>query len=194
MCGICGVRGQQVDEPLLRRMTGAMVHRGPDDEGRYLVVGDAAGLTKPTTGGGIYYSLLSAELAASVACQALQAGDYSADFLSHYERAWRTQLGSELKWGSWFRRYAERLTDAQIDEAFRIAALEPLDRLIRERATFNWHGELIQALVRNGQVRSFVLRVLLSRSLQFVKRGDAQAALTFPDVLSEERPEGSFSA
>src|SRR5206468_10016483 len=31
---------------------------------RLLVVGDAAGLVKPTTGGGIYYSLLSASLAA----------------------------------------------------------------------------------------------------------------------------------
>ena len=34
---------------------------------RVLVIGDAAGLTKPTTGGGIYYSLLSAELAAAAA-------------------------------------------------------------------------------------------------------------------------------
>ena len=33
---------------------------------RLLVVGDAAGLVKPTTGGGIYYSLLSAGLAADV--------------------------------------------------------------------------------------------------------------------------------
>src|SRR5258705_5451185 len=34
---------------------------------RLLVVGDAAGLVKPTTGGGIHYSILSAGLAAEVA-------------------------------------------------------------------------------------------------------------------------------
>ena len=37
---------------------------------RVLAVGDAAGLVKPTTGGGIYYSVLSAELAAGTAVHA----------------------------------------------------------------------------------------------------------------------------
>ncbi len=41
MCGICGVVGH-IDEPLLRRMTRTMVHRGPDDEGLYL--GEGVGL------------------------------------------------------------------------------------------------------------------------------------------------------
>lgn len=39
MCGICGkinLEGSPVDEPLLRRMTSALTHRGPDDEGVYL--------------------------------------------------------------------------------------------------------------------------------------------------------------
>ena len=38
---------------------------------RVLVVGDAAGLVKPTTGGGIYYALTSASIAADVAATAL---------------------------------------------------------------------------------------------------------------------------
>ena len=39
MCGIAGVlnaRGISVPPDLLRRMTDAIAHRGPDDEGRYL--------------------------------------------------------------------------------------------------------------------------------------------------------------
>lgn len=39
---------------------------------RLLVIGDAAGLVKPTTGGGIYYSLMSAKLATEVLIPALQ--------------------------------------------------------------------------------------------------------------------------
>src|SRR5512139_4078607 len=35
MCGICGSCGI-VDRDLLSRMCGAMVHRGPDDEGHYV--------------------------------------------------------------------------------------------------------------------------------------------------------------
>jgi len=58
---------------------------------RLLVVGDAAGLTKPTTAGGIYYSLLSAELAASTAQRATEGQEYSAKFLSQYQRAWKAR-------------------------------------------------------------------------------------------------------
>ena len=39
---------------------------------RLLVVGDAAGIVKPTTGGGIYYSLMSAAMAADVGSHALK--------------------------------------------------------------------------------------------------------------------------
>ena len=39
---------------------------------RLLAVGDAAGLVKPTTGGGIYYSVLSGSLAADVGSRALR--------------------------------------------------------------------------------------------------------------------------
>lgn len=126
--------------------------------------------------------MLSAELAASTAQRALELQAYSAEFLSQYQRAWKAQLGSELRWGSWFRWHVERLTDAQIGEAFQLAASEPLDRLIRERATFNWHAGLIQALARDGRVRNFLLRVLLCRGFQFMKRGAAlTAALPSPD-------------
>lgn len=136
---------------------------------RVLVIGDAAGLTKPTTGGGIYYSLLSAELAASVGQQALTQREYSAELLSRYQRGWETRLGSEMRWGKWFRRYAEYLSDAQIDEAFQLAMLAPLNQLIREKAVFNWHAGLIKVLARNRQIRNFLLRVLLHRS--YKRRG-----------------------
>src|SRR5215471_5388117 len=40
MCGICGqfnfVRNEPVDPVTIRRMTGTIVHRGPDDEGHFI--------------------------------------------------------------------------------------------------------------------------------------------------------------
>ena len=45
---------------------------------RVLAVGDAAGLVKPTTGGGIYYSVVSGEIAAEVLASRLATGDLSA--------------------------------------------------------------------------------------------------------------------
>ena len=60
---------------------------------RLVVVGDTAGLVKPTTGGGIYYGLLSADMAADTLHRALKANDLSAKSLASYEREWKNRLG-----------------------------------------------------------------------------------------------------
>lgn len=157
---------------------------------RTLVVGDAAGLTKPTTGGGIFYSLLSAELAAATAQQALVREDYSEELLSGYERAWKEQCGQELRLGRWFRRYAERLTDSQIDAAFQLATLPAVDRLIRERAAFNSHGGLILALARSPHVRNFLLRFFFTSGSVYLRRlvgrQPTEKATTQPSVGTDE--------
>jgi digeranylgeranylglycerophospholipid reductase len=162
---------------------------------RTLVVGDAAGLTKPTTGGGIFYSLLSAEIAAATAQQALVREDYSEELLSGYERAWKEQCGHELRLGRWFRRYAERLTDSQIDAAFQLATLPAVDRLIRERAAFNSHGGLILALARSPHVRNFLLRFFFTNGSSYLRRlvsGRSTEARALPSA-SVEKEDRTFS-
>ena len=129
---------------------------------RLLVIGDAAGIVKPTTGGGIFYGLLTAELAAATAMEALAAGDCSARFLSRYQSAWQAALASEIRMAALFRCYASQLSDAQIDEAFQLVASEQVARVIRDNATFNWHSAVIHALWRSSDVRGFLWRSLVS--------------------------------
>ena len=136
---------------------------------RVLVVGDAAGLTKPTTGGGIYYGLLSAEFAAHAARHALATADFSAECLARYQRTWKAQVGRDLWWGRWFRRHAEQFTDAQIDDAFRLATCDSVSQIIREHAVFNWHGRLIHALVKQKSVRHFLLRTVMTKGAQLMR-------------------------
>ena len=62
-----------------------------------LAIGDAAGLVKPTTGGGIHYSIVSAALAADVADRALSGRSARPSALSAYERAWRAELDREFE-------------------------------------------------------------------------------------------------
>ncbi|NOT55061.1 MAG: NAD(P)/FAD-dependent oxidoreductase [Deltaproteobacteria bacterium] len=158
---------------------------------RTLVVGDAAGLTKPTTGGGIFYSLLSAELAVATAQQALVREDYSEELLASYEREWKARCGNELRLGRWFRRYAERLTDSQIDEAFQLATAPAVDRLIREQAAFNSHGGLILALARSPQVRNFLVRFVFTSGTsylhQLVRRPAPKVSARLPMDTDEDR-------
>jgi digeranylgeranylglycerophospholipid reductase len=71
---------------------------------RVLVIGEAAGQVNATTGGGIYYGLLAARLAADTISQAFATGCFAAPTLQGYERAWRSLLADELALGLSFRR------------------------------------------------------------------------------------------
>ncbi|HZT76371.1 MAG TPA: NAD(P)/FAD-dependent oxidoreductase [Vicinamibacterales bacterium] len=128
---------------------------------RVLVLGDAAGLVKPTTGGGIYYSLVSASIAASTVASALGRGDLSAPALAEYQRQWRKRLGGELRWQLVLRRIAQRLSDAQISSLFELARTDGLMPLLRQTAAFNHHREFIIALLKHPPARRVLFRAAL---------------------------------
>jgi len=127
---------------------------------RVLAVGDAAGLVKPTTGGGIYYSLLSARWAAETVVAAFERGEFSARTLGGYEERWRAHLGRELSVGVWFRRLAERLTPGDLDALTELAIRDGVIPIVRRAARFNWHRELILQTLRHPEVFRIVLRRL----------------------------------
>jgi flavin-dependent dehydrogenase len=125
---------------------------------RVLAVGDAAGLVKPTTGGGIYYSLVSGQIAGDTLDEALRADDLRDVRLARYETAWRGRLGPEIRIGLAFRTLASRMTDRAIDAVVELARVDGLVPLLRQTADFNWHRQSALALLRHAQFR----RILLS--------------------------------
>ena len=116
---------------------------------RLLVVGTAAGLTKPMTGGGIYYGLLSADIAAETLLRALASGDMSPRSLSVYQRRWKRKLSEELRVASWGRAVFEHLKDKQVDQAFDIMGKPGrMEKLLGEEGvSFDWHGKAIVDLL-----------------------------------------------
>lgn len=125
---------------------------------RLVVVGDAAGHVKPTTGGGIYYGLLGADIAARALHQALQSNDLSAKSLARYEREWQQLLGRELMTGYWARKLFEKLSDGQIDKVFDIIKRNGIDEaLLKEKdLSFDWHSKTILKLLGHRVVASAV--------------------------------------
>jgi geranylgeranyl reductase family protein len=115
---------------------------------RMLVVGTAAGQVKPTTAGGIYFGLLSADIAADNLRRALEADDLSARSLAGYEHDWRRKLGREMRLGYRARRFYERLSDRQLDRIFDIIKSSGIDEaLLRsDGLTFDWHGRVLTRL------------------------------------------------
>ena len=128
---------------------------------RTLIVGDAAGLVKPTTGGGIHYSILSAKLASSVAADALASDRLDAEALASYERAWRDQLGEEFAEQRSLRDLVTRLSDREIDSFFELARTDGIMPIVRKTAQFNHHRHLIRALLRHPPARKILFRSIL---------------------------------
>lgn len=116
---------------------------------RLIVVGSAAGQVKPTTGGGIYYGLLCADMAANTLHRALASDTLSARSMAHYEREWQKKLGRELKIGYWARKLYERLSDSQIDRLFDIIKSHGIDDALLQAGdlSFDWHGGVVLRLL-----------------------------------------------
>ena len=129
---------------------------------RVLAVGDAAGLAKPTTGGGIYYSLLSGNVAARVLVDRLRDDRLDASALRAYETGWRERLGPELRAGLAFRTLAARFDNRAVDALLELAAVDGIVPLLRRTADFNWHRQTALALLRNPGFRRIVLNSLWS--------------------------------
>jgi len=62
-----------------------------------LLIGDAAAFIHPVTGGGIYWAILSARLAAGVAVRAVKNNDFSSAGLSLYEKQWKKEIYPAFK-------------------------------------------------------------------------------------------------
>ena len=141
--------------PRLRALPLGPVERTWTD--RILAVGDAAGLVKPTTGGGIYYGLLTGHLAAGVLAEALSEDRLGARRLKEYERRWRARLGPEIRAGLAFRAVAARLNDGAVDRLIELARVDGIVPLLTQTADFNWHHTAARALLRHAKFRRIVL-------------------------------------
>jgi geranylgeranyl reductase family protein len=129
---------------------------------RLIAVGDAAGLVKPTTGGGIYYSVISGAIASEVLDGALRDDDLGEPRLRTYEERWRARLGSEIRVGLKFRALATRLNDRAINALVELARIDGLVPLLKQTADFNWHSSSALALLKHAQFRKILLGSLWS--------------------------------
>jgi len=151
LCQRAGVDAASLPEPRLK-----VLPLGPVPKtysARVLAVGDAAGLVKPTTGGGIYYGMLSGTLAADVLDEGLRRDRLTASFLRRYESQWRRRLGPDIRAGLRFRKIASRLSDRSIDALIDLARVNGIVPLLEQSASFNWHRKAALALLAHPSFR-----------------------------------------
>lgn len=111
----------------------------------FLVVGDAAGQVKPTTGGGIFFGLICANLAVQTIDEVFKASDFSQKKFSAYQKRWHRQLKQELSIDYWAHRFYGSLSNRQIEHIFNIIDRHAIHEsiLASPDITFDWHSKVI---------------------------------------------------
>jgi geranylgeranyl reductase family protein len=124
-----------VQGPIISEVTGT-IPLGPMPQTyarSVLFVGDAAGLAKPTSGGGVYTGIRSARHAALVAASAVRTGDFSKGTMARYQEAWKADFGRELALGLRFLSIRSHLGPADIGRICRVMDdPDVMDIIIRE--------------------------------------------------------------
>jgi flavin-dependent dehydrogenase len=123
-----------------------------------LLVGDAAGHVKPTTGGGVVLGGLCAIEAGKVASKALESGDTSD--MTLYDDVWRRLYGAEFRSMQTMRSFADRVSDERMNRffaAFNKAKLgERLNDLVSEGDMDLQEGVIRRALSEPRLMRAVI--------------------------------------
>lgn len=102
-----------------------------------MLVGDAAGQVKPTTGGGIVTGMNAARIAGEVISKNLP--------LSSYEKGCRGALARDFQLGLLIRKVSDRFSDRDFDRVFRVLGETALDAYIAEHGDMDTPSSLISA-------------------------------------------------
>jgi digeranylgeranylglycerophospholipid reductase len=136
---------------------------------RLLVVGEAAGQVKPTTGGGIYYGFVCADIAVDTLHRAFQVHEFSSSRLASYEKIWRARLGREIKAGYWAHRIYGILNNQQIEGLHSFISHNGMSKFITELDDFpfDWHSQLVLKMLKHlaAAVPAVAIRPLIKRKV-----------------------------
>jgi digeranylgeranylglycerophospholipid reductase len=113
-----------------------------------MLVGDAAGQVKPTSGGGVYTSIVCAGYCATTAKHALETGKYSSKVLKLYQKNWLGAIGKELKRGMRLHKVYMHLRDDQLEEGFRLLGDEKIVNLISQYGDIDYPSKLVMKLFK----------------------------------------------
>lgn len=118
----------------------------------FLAVGDAASHVKPTTGGGVILGLTCARAAAEVVSEAVARGDFSADFLSCYQRRCDKIMSFDMRVMLQIRQMLDAMSDERLDSAVSFCARFGLDKVFQDSGDFDFQGRSLLKLLRNPKV------------------------------------------
>ncbi|MFH0748329.1 MAG: NAD(P)/FAD-dependent oxidoreductase [Candidatus Bathyarchaeota archaeon] len=110
-----------------------------------LIVGDAAGQVKSTTGGGLYYGMVCAKIAGEVISKTLFSSDniVREAALVEYQKRWRERFGKEIEMSIKTRLILDSLTDEELNLLFNVIRQdEALIGVVEATGDIDWQSRL----------------------------------------------------
>ncbi len=111
-----------------------------------LGVGDSAGQPSALLGEGIRWAMYAGQMAGETAAEAVQAGDYSREFLYRYERRWRKRFGKNLALAHEINRRIAGWTDDQWDrgtELLKMFSPDQFAKALKTELLGRWAFDLV---------------------------------------------------
>lgn len=129
---------------------------------RVMLVGDAAGMAKPTSGGGIYMGLVGSEHLAVVAHKALASDRLSRGDLLPYENKVKRTIARELRKGTILREVYKRFTDEDLNRLARLLSNPKAKAVIERVGDIDYPSRLVVPLLwAEPRLVGLFLKVLL---------------------------------
>ncbi len=147
--------------------TGGLIPLGPRPQTygeRGMVVGDAAGQAKATSGGGLFTGLTCAAHCAQVAIEALSTGNTTSAQLSAYDRNWRAEIGDELHRATMLREAYRNLIDAELEWGLRLLRVPGIRKLVNRYGDIDYPSWLASSAL---QAAPILRRLLRDKASQF---------------------------
>lgn len=111
-----------------------------------LLVGDAAGQVKPSSGGGLYTGLLCAKIAGQVAAKAALAGRTTKSDLAIYEQRFKAEIGDEISFGQAARSLLCDIDDQGIDTIMKAIDRKEIKDLISSYGDIDYPSQVAHAI------------------------------------------------
>jgi flavin-dependent dehydrogenase len=131
-------------------------------EPRAMLVGDAAGQVKPTSGGGIHTSILSAKICAEVTVASLEHGQLGEAAAQRYRTEWMGTVGQELHRGMLLRHMLAQLTPGETEQLLQLFTLKEVRKVMAAQGDIDFLVHLFSHLFKPA----VVLRVLRALPLR----------------------------
>ncbi|WP_337860433.1 geranylgeranyl reductase family protein [Ferroplasma sp.] len=127
---------------------------------RSMLLGDAAGIVKPLSGGGIYTGIISAKNAYTAIDRAFKKADFSEKTMKEYQKLWKHEIGKELYIDSKIQKYFSNIStnDELLNKMYNAINTEYIIKRINSLGDIDYPAKVVfSILIRKPQLIKYFL-------------------------------------